>query len=65
MLLANGRPQVLGTIYGKDFQRYDRSLPDSVRREYCVPPLAVQLQNQEVIAQHTGRFQRRAVECGG
>lgn len=65
-LLSIGRDQVLGTIYGeRDFARYDRRLSDAVRREYCVPPVEVQLLNQEVLARgRRDRFQRRAVECG-
>ncbi|MEW6207854.1 MAG: hypothetical protein AB1631_05765 [Acidobacteriota bacterium] len=63
-LLSVGRHQVLGTIYGKDnFQRYDRYLSDSVRRQYCVPPMETQIRNQEFIEKRVGQFQRRAREC--
>jgi hypothetical protein len=63
-LLTVGRSQVLGTNYGRDnFPRYDKYLSDVVRREYCLPPLEVQVKNEEFIEKRVGQFQRWAKEC--
>ncbi|MEW6737762.1 MAG: hypothetical protein AB1489_41160 [Acidobacteriota bacterium] len=63
-LLSMGRSQIMGTIYGKDnFQRYDKFLNDTIRKQYCVPPLEVQMKNEEFIEKRVGNFQRRAKEC--
>ncbi len=63
-LLSTGRSQVFGTIYGREnFQRYEMFLSDVIRNQYCVPPLEVQIRNQELIERGNRQFQRWASEC--
>jgi hypothetical protein len=63
-LLSVGRPQVLGTIYGKDnFRRYEKYLSDAIRKQYCIPPLDIQIKNEALVENGSRQFQRWAKEC--
>jgi hypothetical protein len=63
-LMSVGRPQIFGTIYGRDnFKRYEIFLSDTIRNEYCVPPLDVQIKNEEFIERGGGHIRRWAREC--